>query len=278
MSRSAQDGSSAQRNFVRDGRFVDETRETGRAGRNPRKQVRPSGLYRGCIGRLGVLGLGLLLVAGLAGCLGPVAKAPYARRLGSGLMGSLLGPFDGQVIDQSTGSPLASALVVGTWAFQETGGMATPESSYTETVVTGSDGSYALPSLPTGRQFAGLLRRFTLIVYKAGFVGYRSDLRFDDRSPRHDFVQRGNMVRLDRFPQGESHVRHLVFLGSGPVLRGAAQAEIIQASLELQETAPQLAEEQPAPPSPATTATPTEPVINPAAPLAPAGVSLREGS
>ena len=121
-------------------------------------------------------------------------------------MGSLLGPFDGQVIDQSTGSPLASALVVGTWAFQETGGMATPESSYTETVVTGSDGSYALPSLPTGRQFAGLLRRFTLIVYKAGFVGYRSDLRFDDRSPRHDFVQRGNMVRLDRFPQGESHV------------------------------------------------------------------------
>ena len=86
------------------------------------------------------------------------------------------------------------------------------------------------------------------------------------------------MVRLDRFPQGESHVRHLVFLGSGPVLRGAAQAEIIQASLELQETAPQLAEEQPAPPSPATTATPTEPVINPAAPLAPAGVSLREGS
>ena len=186
-----------------------------------------------------VAALGLL--GTLPGCMGPVAKAPYARRLGSGEVGSLIGPFDGLVIDQSTASPLSSALVVGTWAFQEAGGIAVPESAYSVTAVTGSDGSYSIPSVPAGRQFAGLLRRFTLVVYKAGFVGYRSDVRFDDRSPRHDFVQRGNVVRLDRFPQGESHARHLVFLGSGAALRGAAQAEIIQAGLELQESAPQLA-------------------------------------
>ncbi|HND10488.1 MAG TPA: hypothetical protein PKL17_09850 [Pseudomonadota bacterium] len=205
-----------------------------------------------------VFGLGLwAMLFGLAGCMGPVAKASFAKRLGSGEAGNLLGPFDGLVIDQSTSNPLASALVVGTWAFQETGGLAVPESSYTVTAVTGSDGSYSLPSLPAGRQFAGLLRRFTLVVYKAGFVGYRSDLRFEDRSPRHNFVQRGNVVRLDRFPANESHVRHLVFLGSGAALRGAAQAEIIAASLELQDAAPKLAAEESAPsdttaPKPAT--------------------------
>lgn len=193
-----------------------------------------------CWRGVGMLVAALGLVGALPGCMGPVAKAPYARRLGSGEAGSLIGPFDGQVIDQSTVTPLSSALVIGTWAFQEAGGIAVPESAYSVTTVTGSDGSYSLPSLPAGRQFAGLLRRFTLVVYKAGFVGYRSDVRFDDRSPRHDFVQRGNVVRLDRFPQGESHARHLVFLGSGAALRGAAQAEIIQAGLELQESAPQL--------------------------------------
>ena len=193
-----------------------------------------------CWRGVGMLVAALGLVGALPGCMGPVAKAPYARRLGSGEAGSLIGPFDGQVIDQSTVTPLSSALVIGTWAFQEAGGIAVPESAYSVTTVTGSDGSYSLPSLPAGRQFAGLLRRFTLAVYKAGFVGYRSDVRFDDRSPRHDFVQRGNVVRLDRFPQGESHARHLVFLGSGAALRGAAQAEIIQAGLELQESAPQL--------------------------------------
>lgn len=252
MSRSAQDGSSAPRGGKRRWRFFD-------------------GKLRSQVGLWGVT---LALFSGLAGCMGPVAKAPYAGRLGSGQAGSLLGPFEGQVLDQSTASPLGSALVVGTWAFQQTGGIAAPESSYTVTAITGGDGAYVLPSLPAGRQFAGLLRRFTLVVYKAGFLGYRSDLRFDDRSPRRDFVQRGNVVRLERFPQDESHVRHLVFLGGGPALRGAAQAEIISASLELQETAPQLAREQEAPAAgtlgpagttdkPGASGTPPAPVVAP---------------
>ena len=80
-------------------------------------------------------------------------------------------------------------------------------------------------------------------------MGYRSDLRFEDRSPRHNFVQRGNVVRLDRFPANESHVRHLVFLGSGAALR-RRRAEIIAASLELQDAAPKLAAEESAPVTP----------------------------
>lgn len=228
-------------------RSAHEQRTLPQAGTLANDPPRRSLFVRTCerVRRRLVTGIGIgLVLLGVSGCMGPVAKAPFAQRLGSGQAGSLTGPFDGVVMDQSTGNPLASALVVGTWAFQDTGGLGVPESSHTVSVVTGSDGTYSLPSVPAGRQFAGLLRRFTLVVYKAGFVGYRSDLRFEDRSPRHNFVQHGNVVRLDRFPASESHVRHLVFLGSGAALRGAAQAEIIAASLELQDAAPKLASDE----------------------------------
>lgn len=187
--------------------------------------------------------------AHLVGCLGPVAQAPFSQRTGLGKPGSLLGPFSGQVLDGSTKNPLASALVIGTWTFEEENALSIPKSSHTVSLITGSDGLYQLPAVPPGRQFAGLLRRFTLVVYKAGFVGYRSDQRFEDGVPRRDFVQHGNVVQLDRFPQNESHVRHLVFLGTSQALQSATQAENIAAALELDQTAPQLAAEPAAGPA-----------------------------
>ena len=60
-----------------------------------------------------------------------------------------------------------------------------------------------------------------------------------------NFAQRGNVVRLDRFPQGESHARHLVFLGAGELLQRAAQAEGKQAALELTEASPAVKEKEP---------------------------------
>ncbi len=201
-----------------------------------------------------VCGIGLCGLLGLGACSGPIALAPFPSRPDTVTPGSLLGPFDGLVIDQGTNNPVAGALVVGTWAFESAAGIATPEASYTATTQTGSDGAYQLPRLPGGRYQQGLLRRFSLVVYKAGYFGYRSDLRSDDHSPRHDFAQRKNRVRLDRFVAGESHAKHLVFLGASSPVRRAAQAEIVQASLELTESAPGAAlaaiEEQ-APPTPA---------------------------
>jgi hypothetical protein len=142
------------------------------------------------------------------------------------------------VVDQGTGNPIPGALVIGSWAFETPAGLSTPEASHTKSTQTGSDGGYRLPSLPTGQYRPALLRRFSLIVYKAGYLGYRSDYRSDDRSPRHDFAQRNNRIRLDRFAQGESHAKHLVFLGASPELRDVAQTEIVQAALELAESSP----------------------------------------
>lgn len=198
--------------------------------------------------------VGLWGLLGLSACAGPIALAPFPIRPDTVIPGSLLGPFDGQVVDHASGNPIAGALVLGTWAFETPAGLAIPEASHTESTQTGNDGNYLLPKLPAGQSQPALLRRFTLIVYKAGYMGYRSDLRSDDHSPRHDFAQRRNRIRLDRFPQGESHARHLVFLGASPQLRRAAQAEIVQAALELGERAaatknPVAPEDRPPPPS-----------------------------
>lgn len=160
--------------------------------------------------------------------------------------GSLNGPFDGVVLDQSTNEPVAGALVLASWAFEDAHGLLTPSASYSTSVLTEVDGTYRLPLLPRAQtRPSALLRRFTLVIYKAGYLGYRSDLRTDDRTPRHDFAQRGNVVRLDRFPQGESHARHLVFLGAGELLQRAAQAEGKQAALELTEASPAVKEKEP---------------------------------
>lgn len=184
-----------------------------------------------------------LRAAGLCGslalgaCAAPIAVAPFPARPDTVIPGNLRGPFDGQVVDQGTGNPIAGALVLGSWAFESAAGLPTPEAAYTESTLTGNDGNYRLPILPASRLQSALLRRFSLIVYKAGYIGYRSDLRSDDHSPRHDFAQRTNRIRLERFAQGESHARHLVFLGASPEVRRVAQAEIVQAALELGEAA-----------------------------------------
>jgi len=169
-----------------------------------------------------------------------VAQAPFRLRPDTTHWGSLLGPFDGHVFDQATGNPVSGALVFGSWAFENETGPAVPIAAYATSVLTASDGSYSLPALPAVQRRSALLRRFTLVVYKAGYLGYRSDLRSDDRTPRADFAQLANVVRLDRLPAGESHAQHLVFLGGGQTLLHAAQAEAIQAALELADRSPPL--------------------------------------
>lgn len=165
-----------------------------------------------------------------------MAQAPFSLRPDTAAPGDLLGPFDGQVVDQSTSTPIAAALVIGTWAYETPQGPARPEAAFSVHVMTRADGTYTLPKLPPSERRSELLRRFTLVVYKSGYLGYRSDLRTDDRTPRHDFAQHDNKARLDRFPAGESHARHLVFLGGGPLLQSAAKAEVVQAAMELSES------------------------------------------
>lgn len=208
---------------------------------SPRKSHRQTiGSRLRVTARLGLASLAafLALLPACSSGISTVAKAPFRMRPDTTVWGSLLGPFEGTVLEQSTGSPVSGALVVGTWAFEDESALPVPAGAFSTSAVTGPDGSYLLPSLPVRERRLSLLRRFTLLVYKAGFVGYRSDYRADDRTPRHDFSQLGNKVRLDRLGNGESRVRNLVFLGGGSTVLRAAQADVIQAALELAELQP----------------------------------------
>jgi hypothetical protein len=145
--------------------------------------------------------------------------------------GDWRGPFDGRVVDAASGQAITGALVFASWGFELGRGLVAPAGAVTATVETDADGSYEVPRLATwpGRARAA---KFTLIIYKNGYVAYRSDRRFEDLSERHDFVQRGNVARLERFPSGQSHARHVLFVGGGGALKRALAGEAVQASLE----------------------------------------------
>ena len=164
--------------------------------------------------------------------------------------GRLQGPFDGQVLDAGSGKPLEGATVVASWALRAGRGPSGPGGAKVVTVDTDADGRYRFDRFREPQfAVAAALDRFTLVVYKRGYVGWRSDLRFADGSPRTDFTQLGNVVALERLPIDVSHRRHLAYLGADGPLLAKLSWELPLAARELSpsaESAP-LPVEPPAP-------------------------------
>jgi hypothetical protein len=52
---------------------------------------------------------------------------------------------------------------------------------------------------------------FTLVVYKRGYAGYRSDALLEG-GPRSDFTARHNRIELRKWRERDSHAEHLLFL------------------------------------------------------------------
>ena len=168
------------------------------------------------------------------GCGPMIERAPFPARPDSVRPADLLGPYDGKVVDLETDRPIAGALVAASWAFERGIGAVGPLDSEEVVVQTGADGRYTVPRLsrlPTG--LSTRVRRFTLIVYRRGYVAWRSDRRFPGQRLRRDFSQRANLIRLEHWQPGLAHGQHLLFMGGGPKIRAAAAWEAEQASLDL---------------------------------------------
>ena len=181
---------------------------------------------------------GLVLAATLAACgAGRVRPAPFRFRPDSVDPGSLLGPFDGKVVDATSGDPVAGALVYATWSLQAGSAMQAPSGFREAVTSTDSNGRYRVdalddqdgPGVPRGARVSD----FYLVVYKRGYVAYRSDRRFDDLGPRLDFAQRQNRVRLEKWRSDHSHVRHLRYVGGGPAIAALTRWEMQEAAAEL---------------------------------------------
>jgi len=162
-----------------------------------------------------------------------IRTAPFRSRPDAADPGSLRGPFEGRVLDATTKTPIAGALVYAAWTLERGSALVEPAGSREVVGSTDAGGNYkiaALGSLPRGVRVAD----FTLLVYKRGYVAYRSDRRFHDLGPRMDFAQSSNQVLLERWRNELSHARHLRFVGAGTAVAALTQWELADASAELE--------------------------------------------
>jgi hypothetical protein len=177
--------------------------------------------------------LAIVALVALGGCVeSSIRTAPYRVRPDAADPGSLRGPFTGRVLDATTKAPIAGAMVYAAWTLER--GTALVEPAGTREVVGSTDagGNYkinAVGKLPPGVRVTEL----SLLVYKRGYVAYRSDRRFHDLGPRMDFAQTGNQVLLERWRNELSHARHLRFVGAGTAVTALTQWELADASAEL---------------------------------------------
>jgi hypothetical protein len=164
--------------------------------------------------------------------------APFRNRPDSADAGALGGPFTGRVVDATTHTPIAGALVYAAWSFERGAGLPTPAGVHEFVGSTDAAGNYKVPSLAATPNHTHLAD-FTLLIYKRGFIAYRSDRRFNDLGPRMDFAQRDNQVLLERWRAELSHARHLRFVGGGSTIAALTSWELADASAELDGKRPQ---------------------------------------
>jgi hypothetical protein len=180
---------------------------------------------------VGVLALAALTLG--SGCADTVSRtAPYRVRPDAAEAGSLRGPFTGRVVDSTTHAPVAGALIYAAWTFERGSGLTEPAGAKDFVASTDAGGNYKVPrlaQLPSNAR----ITEFTLLIYKRGYIAYRSDRRFSDLGLRMDFAQLDNQVLLERWRNDLSHARHLRFVGGGTAVAALTQWELGDATAEL---------------------------------------------
>ncbi len=145
----------------------------------------------------------------------------------------MLGPFDGQIVDQATGEPVQDAVVVGVWSYDRGDGFIAPSGSETLSVQTDEAGRYRIARAPLDKRGASLrLVSFHLVVYKRGYASYRSDLLLEGGA-RRNFTGRHNRIELQKWRERDSHAEHLLFLAAPREVARVADWERTEANLDL---------------------------------------------
>jgi hypothetical protein len=137
------------------------------------------------------------------------------------------------VLDAATGIPIAGALVYGTWSFTRGSGRAIPVGVRDYVASTDAGGNYRIPRVAPVVPGGALLSDFHLVIYKRGYIAYRSDRRFHDMGLRLDFAQFENEVHLDRWRAELSHATHVRYVGGGPAIAALTAWELSDAAAEL---------------------------------------------
>ena len=188
---------------------------------------------RVAVGSVALLLAAPLLAAPLLACAPLVRPPTFAGAQSQVTDATLAGPFDGQVLDAATGDPVVDATVVGVWTYARGDGFIGPYGSETFETATDRAGRYRIPPSPLAiRGSTVRLVDFHLVIYKRGFVGYRSDTTFEG-SPRADFTVRHNRALLRKWRESDSHAAHLAFLAPPRTIARQAAWEYELANLDL---------------------------------------------
>ncbi|MCH9680959.1 MAG: hypothetical protein K0V04_05970 [Deltaproteobacteria bacterium] len=183
--------------------------------------------------RDGLVVLALIALVWAAACSPVVRPARFASAKDRVTDVTLRGPFDGQVVDETTAEPIQGAVVLAVWSYDQGDGLIGPAGSEVIELKTDQAGRYRVPEAPMRKRGPHLrLVSFDLIVYKRGYVGYRSD-RHLDGTPRTDFALRHNRVQLRKWRDTDSHAEHLVFLAAPASVLQLASWEREAANLDL---------------------------------------------
>lgn len=138
----------------------------------------------------------LLLLSAISGCYSPTG---------------CYGPMTGTVVDAETGNPIEDAIVYVEWTV--TTGLPGLKSANTYAVtekVTDKNGKFTIVGV-----LNPMVNRPVVVVYKKGYVAWRSDYIFPDYAHRMDFEWKRNYIfRLDNY-KNYSHSRHILFLRGG---------------------------------------------------------------
>lgn len=174
-----------------------------------------------------------LVVTSLSACAPIVRPADFKGARTQVTDTSLLGPFDGQIIDSATGEPVKDAVVVGVWSYDRGDGFIAPDGSETVSVQTDDAGRYRIRRAPMRKRGHTLrLVSFHLLVYKRGYASYRSDTLLEGGA-RRDFTGRHNRIELAKWRDRDSHADHLLFLAPPRDVARVADWERRQANLDL---------------------------------------------
>jgi hypothetical protein len=184
-----------------------------------------------------------MLLACVVACAPIVRPAPFQGARNQVTDTSLIGPFDGQIVDATTGEPVQDAVVVGVWSYDQGDGFIGPSGSETISVQTDDVGRYRIARAPLRVRGPSLrLVSFHLVVYKRGYAGYRSDTVFEGGArrelseaspPGRDFTGRHNRIELTKWRERDSHAEHLLFLAPPREVARVADWEQRQANLDL---------------------------------------------
>jgi len=173
------------------------------------------------------------LLASLTACSPLVRDADFVGARDQVADATLEGPFDGQIVDATTAKPIQGAAVVGVWSYDQGDGLLAPAGSESAEVRTDQAGRYRIPKAPMKIRGATVrLVSFELVVYKRGYVAYRSDAVMA-AGARTDFTLRQNRIELEKWRESDSHAEHLLFLAAPPVIQQLTKWEREQANLDL---------------------------------------------